>query len=148
MSKFLQKPRNKAILSVYLFFVCGSVLSSVLNPVMSLGEKLFILCFNIFSATLFAFLIYVLLNKLMKDEDRKHPADPERNGINQVIWKKYKKPLILFVYFGGVFSVCAVIIPMSIYTVAEKLVILSIAMIFITIGCTLAYKVTNKMLQK
>ncbi|MFB6499535.1 hypothetical protein [Bacillus haynesii] len=147
MSKFLQKPRNKAILSVYLFFVCGSVLSSVLNPVMSLGEKLFILCFNIFSATLFAFLIYVLLNKLMKDEDHKHPAAPEKNGINQVIWKKYKKPLILFVYFGGLFAVFAAILPMPIYT-AEKLVILSIAIIIITIGCILAYKLTNKMLQK
>ncbi|UJG56779.1 hypothetical protein KY998_13985 [Bacillus paralicheniformis] len=111
MSKFLQKPRNKAILSVYLFFVCGSVLSSVLNPVMSLGEKLFILCFNIFSATLFAFLIYVLLNKLMKDEDRKHPADPERNGINQVIWKKYKKPLILFVYLAACFPSALLLFP-------------------------------------
>ncbi|AAU22030.1 hypothetical protein SFC27_15070 [Bacillus licheniformis] len=148
MSNFLQKPRNKAILSVYLFFVCGSVLSAVLNPKMSIGEKLFILCFNIFSATLFAFLIYLLLNKLMKDEDRKHPADPEKNGINQVIWKKYKKPLILFVYFGSLFAVCAAILPMPIYTVAEKLVILSIAIIFITICCILAYKVTNKMLQK
>ncbi|WFA05728.1 MULTISPECIES: hypothetical protein [Bacillus] len=148
MSKFLQKPRNKAILIVYLFFVCGSVLSMAVNPEMGLGEKLFMLCFNIFSATLLAFLIYVLLNKLMKDEDRKHPADPERNGINQVIWKKYKKPLILFIYFGSLFAVCAAVLPMPLYTVTEKLVIVLIAIAFITISCILAYKVTNKMLQK
>ncbi|MCY8003444.1 hypothetical protein MOB86_04360 [Bacillus haynesii] len=62
--------------------------------------------------------------------------------------EKIQKPLILFVYFGSLFAVCAVILPMPIYTVAEKLVILSIAIIFITICCILAYKVTNKMLQK
>ncbi|ATH94344.1 membrane protein [Bacillus glycinifermentans] len=148
MRKFLQKPRNKAIFGVYLFFVCGSLITIPLNPEMGWGEKLFMICFNIISATIFAFIFYVLLNKLMKDEDRKHPADPEKSGINQVIWKKYKKPLILFVYFGGLFSVCAVILPMPIYTVAEKLVILLIAVVLITIFCILAYKVTNKMLQK
>ncbi|ASB91083.1 hypothetical protein S101395_04595 [Bacillus sonorensis] len=37
---------------------------------------------------------------------------------------------------------------MPMYTVAEKLVILLIAIVLITIACILAYKVTNKMLQK
>lgn len=148
MRKFLQKPRNKAIFGVYLFFVCGSLITIPFNPEMGWGEKLFMICFNIISATIFAFIFYVLLNKLMKDEDRKHPADPERNGINQVIWKKYKKPLILFFYFGGLFAVCGAVLPMPMYTVAEKLVILLIAIVLLTIGCILAYKVTNKMPQK
>ncbi|EME73961.1 hypothetical protein OZL92_14835 [Bacillus sonorensis] len=148
MSNFFQKPRNKAIFGIYLFFVCGSLITIPLNPDMGWGEKLFMICFNIISATIFAFIIYILLNKLMKHEDRKHPSDPARNGINQVIWMKYRKPLILFFYFGSLFAVCTAVFLMPMYTVAEKLVILLIAIVLITIACILAYKVTNKMLQK
>ncbi|ATH94345.1 hypothetical protein COP00_18435 [Bacillus glycinifermentans] len=67
MSKFLIKRRNKVILIVYLIFLFGITASALVIPSLGFRGKIFILCFNFLSATGFAFLIYIVLNRIMKD---------------------------------------------------------------------------------
>jgi len=66
LSKFLEKRRNKAILIIYFIFIFCITVSTLAVPVEWKG-KLFLFCFNTLSATGFTFIIYIVMNKIMKD---------------------------------------------------------------------------------
>ncbi|MEH6974898.1 hypothetical protein [Bacillus sp. JJ675] len=91
------KSRIKIILSIYSLHVTIILLTGLVKPSMNWKEKVSVTGFMFVSVSFFAFIIYVLLNKLMKDQ-----SGPQCNIVAKIFWKKYRKPFTLSFYLIGI----------------------------------------------
>ncbi|WP_307893344.1 hypothetical protein [Bacillus swezeyi] len=73
------KDRNKIILSIYLLYATSTLLIGLVNHSMNWQEKISVTGFMLVSISFFAFMIYVLLNKLLKDQ-----SDPHCNIVAKI----------------------------------------------------------------
>ncbi|MCY9369662.1 hypothetical protein [Bacillus haynesii] len=94
------KGRNKIILLVYSLYAINIILEALVKPAINWREKISVIGFMFVSISLFAFIIYVFINKPKKD-----PSAPRCNIVAKIFWKKYRKPFTLSFYFVGILIV-------------------------------------------
>lgn len=137
------KRRNKIILSIYLIYVAGILLTGFINPSMNWKEKIFVIGFMLMGTSFFAFMIYLILNKVLKDQ-----SEPQRNIVAKIFWKKYRKPFTLSFYLVGILVSGTSVFSLPDFSLTWKFGVFAVMFLVMSGGFFAAYKVTNHMLQK
>ncbi|MEC3607396.1 hypothetical protein [Bacillus glycinifermentans] len=110
---------------------------------MNWKENVAVTGFMFVSVSFFAFIIYVLLNKLMKDR-----SEPQCNIVAKIFWKKYRKPFTLSFYLVGILIAGTSVFSLTDLSFAWKSAVFAILLAVLSSSFFAAYQVTNKMLNQ
>ncbi|MCY8384306.1 hypothetical protein MOC94_14130 [Bacillus haynesii] len=137
------KGSNKIILLVYSLYAITIILEVLVKPAINWREKISVIGFMFVSISLFAFIIYVFINKPKKD-----PSAPRCNIVAKIFWKKYRKPFTLSFYFVGILIVGTSVFFMPELSLAWKSGVFAILFAVISGGFFAVYQTANQMLNR
>ncbi|MCY8068901.1 hypothetical protein MOB77_18185 [Bacillus haynesii] len=137
------KGRNKIILLVYSLYAITIILEALVKPAINWREKISVIGFMFVSISLFAFIIYVFINKPKKDQ-----SAPRCNIVAKIFWKKYRKPFTLSFYFVGILIVGTSVFFMPELSLAWKSGVFAILFAVISGGFFAVYQTANQMLNR
>ncbi|TWM27098.1 hypothetical protein CHCC14821_3697 [Bacillus paralicheniformis] len=137
------KGRNKIILSVYSLLATIIILTVLAKSSIKWKEKLAVIGFMFVLISLFAFIIYVFINKPKKDQ-----SVPRSNIVAKIFWKKYRKPFTLSFYFVGILIVGTSVFSMTGLTFLWKSAMFTVLCAAISCGFFAVYQAANQMLNR